>query len=291
MDNLKAVLYDLHQDLIVSSGRSDLSLITDAKVICSDGSVNYCKLLISLLDPELSTLIRDDNEDLLIICPDISRQEFVNHYSSIWEKNFKKEVQFNEESPNYDEFEGNQLKEHDSISQHLCDLCGGGFTSSEKLKKHKYNVHPNPDSPKKLVPCPQCDKRFSSKKFLAKHRKLVHTVPSQQCKICLKIFINQISLQRHENIHKTDSVEYECHVCGKKSLKRSNHERHLSLHTHNNDSQRFSCDICQIEFNLKQHLDRHKLLHNKDLRVFCPICNRSFTRSDSMKRHLSKCQK
>ena len=135
MDNLKAVLYDSHQDLIESSGRSDLShIITDSKVICSDGSVNYCKLLISLLDPELSTLIRDDNEDLLIICPDISRQEFVNHYSSIWEKNFKKEVQIIEESPNYNELEENQ--QQDSITQHLCDLCGGGFTSYEKLKKH-----------------------------------------------------------------------------------------------------------------------------------------------------------
>ncbi len=74
----KSILYECHRDLIES--RSDLSLnIMDIKVICSNGSVNYCKLLISLLDPELSKLICDnDKDDLLIICPDVSKEEFID---------------------------------------------------------------------------------------------------------------------------------------------------------------------------------------------------------------------
>lgn len=319
MNNLKAVLYDCHRNLIES--KSDLSLIiTDIKVICSNGSVNYCKLLMSLVDPDLSRLICDDKDDLLIICPDISKQEFMNHYSSIFERNIKKETQkilsqgnARQDTSNYSELKNNefnaqsddalncQVQSKDVLDvvaghqldikpEHLCDLCGGAFITYEKLKRHRYNVHPDPDSPKKTFPCPECVKKFSSKMFLVKHRKLVHTSTSQQCKICPKTFKNLVLLQRHEKAHKYATEKFECNICGKKSSKKSNHERHLRLHS-SNEIQKFSCDICPMKFPLKQYLDRHRILHADDVHVSCPNCDRSFKRSDNMKRHFKKCQK
>ena len=308
-NSLREILYKCHKTLIESGETSILS--SDTTVICKDGTVRYSKMLISLVDPELSKFIIDDKEDLCFIYPDISKEEFIKVYSLYWKRAYcdqvtlcdskihdevptpsfglketEEEFQFGdlakEEAINY---EGLELEKESIVN--LCDLCGAGFLTYDKLIKHRFNVHSEENSPRKSIPCPECKKHFTSQKFLRRHRRTIHTI--SQCKECFKIFKNLATLQCHNKMHRPDRKQFECSICGKISMKRSNHERHLSVHKNNNTS--FHCDICPMTFPLKHNLDRHKLSHHNDLCVFCPKCNRTFKRSDNMKRHLLKCKK
>ncbi len=300
----RELLYECHQALI-GSNRSNLP--TDTTVICKNGTLRYSKLLISLVDPELSKFIIDDKEELCFIYPDTSKEEFIKVYSLYWKRAFHNQVTLCDSKihdevriPSFgleeteEELQFRDLGKEDPINyeglelekeSHLCDLCGAGFLTYDKLIKHRFNVHSDATSPRKSIPCPECKKHFTSQKFLRRHRMMIHTV--SQCKECLKIFKNLAALQRHNKVHRPDRKQFECSICGKISLKMSNHERHLSVHKNNKTS--FHCDICQRTFPLKHNLDRHKLSHHNDLCVFCPKCNRTFNRSDNMKRHLLKC--
>ena len=313
---LKEVLYEYHQALIKSGGISDL-ITTDTTVICQNGTVRYCKLLISLVDPELSKLISDDKDDLCIIYPDLSKEEFIEDYSSFWKKASCDQVTpcdskiheealipltsegelllggLEEEDASHIQHstdnEDNQSRQVQTFAEpvHLCDLCGVSFLTYDKLVKHRFNVHSD-SSPKKIIPCPQCQKQFTSQTFLRKHKMTMHTV--SQCKECMKVFKNLSSLRHHHRQeHRPDREKFECSICGKISLRRDTHERHLRIH--NNKKTTFDCDICEMTFPLKHNLDRHKLSHHNDSGVLCPKCNRLFKRHDNMKRHLLRCKK
>ena len=187
--SLKEVLCECHQALIKSGGISDL-ITTDTTVICQNGTIRYCKLLISLVDPELSKLISDDMDDLYVIYPDLSKEEFIKYYSSFWKQascdqvtlcnsiiheepripstSSEEELLFGgseedashiEPATNNEDSQGRQVEKL-SEPVHLCDFCGVGFLTYDKLVKHRFNVHSD-SSPKKIIPCPQCQKQFS----------------------------------------------------------------------------------------------------------------------------------
>ena len=254
-------------------------------------------------------------DNLSVIYPDLRKEEFIEYYSSFWKQascdqvtlcnskiheesripstsseeellfcGLEEDASYIEPATNNEDSQGRQVKKL-SEPVNLCDLCGVGFLTYDKLVKHRFNVHSD-SSPKKIIPCPQCQKQFTSQKYLRKHRMMMHTV--SQCKVCLKVFKNLSSLHHHMKEHRTDREKFECSICGKISLKRANHERHLTVH---NKKTTFDCDMCEMTFPLKHNLDRHKLSHQNDSGVLCPKCNRLFNRQDNMKRHLLKCKK
>ncbi|TIA90093.1 hypothetical protein E3P81_02604 [Wallemia ichthyophaga] len=51
----------------------------------------------------------------------------------------------------------------------------------------------------------------------------------------------------------------------------------------------FSCPTCQAKFTRKQHVYRHMRTHTGEKPYECEICNESFSRSDLLSRHQSKC--
>ncbi|KAL4864848.1 hypothetical protein BDV12DRAFT_175473 [Aspergillus spectabilis] len=50
----------------------------------------------------------------------------------------------------------------------------------------------------------------------------------------------------------------------------------------------FSCDFagCTASYRRKEHLNRHKARHLQTQGIECPVCNRSFGRNDTLRRHM-----
>ena len=310
--NLKDILQDCHKSMINSCSDSKL-LFSDTKIICEDGTINYSKLLLTIVDPVIVKILQensdeDDDYPKIILCPDFKRKEIIEPWNAtlFTSNSYFATPDFNEnnrsvqcEDEDEDSFQY-ALSEESSVyfddpsgvnrsaelesksNEFLCTFCGGRFPNEEKLKRHFYNVH---HVSMNKFKCFDCKKIFSSKANLLKHKTSVHKEVVKKCPVCLKIFKTIAEFKLHEQRHK----EFECQVCGKTSSNKFNHDRHLLSH---GQPKTLSCELCEKSFSLKHQLDRHKLIHTKTMNklIFCPICNRSYQRKDTMMRHQAKCK-
>ena len=86
------------------------------------------------------------------------------------------------------------------------------------------------------------------------------------CPFCFKIFIEKFSRDRHINnkhrkqpisrVRKSFGYATECSICRKTFYNATNLKRHLRLHAEN--PQNFPCDICEKKFTRKDSLFRHR---------------------------------
>ena len=304
MKNLNKIFLYYHERMTHSYSDSSC-ILSDIKIICSDGTINYSKLLISLVDPTLLNVIQEnEDDDQIVLCPDFQRKEFMD----VWHGTF---IKGNEESGKVasrstskviqtrqfddqrtdmivqsEEDDARKTRAEDNSNEELCFFCGGSFLNKEKLKRHIYNCHHTSGN---KFECLECRRTFSTKEYLSKHKTLVHKEVMKQCGLCLKMFKNLAEFKIHERLHRghPSPPKYKCQFCGKTNSEKYKHERHLLLH---NLTKIFNCELCGKSFSLKHNLERHKLLHHRSLHEFCPKCNRTFKRKDNMKRHLLKCK-
>ena len=77
---------------------------------------------------------------------------------------------------------------------------------------------------------------------------------------------------------------FSCEVCGKKSKKRSNLERHMRVH----DGKRpYDCKKCYKSFKYPSNLKDHMISrHSGDKQFSCEKCLKLFRRKSSLKEHL-----
>ncbi|XP_014371580.2 zinc finger protein 2 homolog [Papilio machaon] len=150
-----------------------------------------------------------------------------------------------EQLQNLDEYEQHQ-HQHNPAGEHLCNLCGKGFETSEILIGHML-LH-NVTGP--VVTCPFC-KQLIRRNSLTQHIKYVHN-NKPRCNVCFKTFANQHNLKRHMMIH-NDIREFECDIC----LKRF-HQK-ITMQTHRlNHLNAFSCNQCDMTFKTKEALTTHR---------------------------------
>lgn len=136
--------------------------------------------------------------------------------------------------------------QHNPGGEHLCNLCGKGFETSEILVGHML-LH-SVTGP--LVTCPFC-KQLIRRNSLTQHIKYVHN-NKPRCTICFKTFANQHNLKRHMMIH-NDIREFECDIC----LRRF-HQK-ITMQTHRlNHLNAFSCNQCDMTFKSKEALTTHR---------------------------------
>ncbi|CAG9763076.1 unnamed protein product [Ceutorhynchus assimilis] len=106
--------------------------------------------------------------------------------------------------------------------------------------------------------CLDCGHFFVKKEYLWKHIKSVHNRQEMiECKQCDKVFNTNGGLIYHlKTIHM--------------GFKRN-----------------FTCDICGKIYQNKQVVARHKLLvHSKDFKIICQVCQRGFFSENELKKHI-----
>ena len=186
------------------------------------------------------------------------------------------------------------IKGHDEDS--LCELCGLAFRRQKGLDQHIEEIH---STQKTTFVCKICANEYKQERNLTQHIRQRHNkeVKSFKCRFCPKNFLYRFSLNRHLEFKHTVSKSavtnvflkrkpiVSCEICNKVFNSKYALQKHLSIHDPEKTN-RFRCGVCNISFETKWIMERHvDSIHNDDLVFNCDECDKTFGRSDNLKRH------
>ena len=101
------------------------------------------------------------------------------------------------------------------------------------------------------------------------------------CEICKKVFNSNYALQKHLSIHDPEKTKrFGCGVCNISFETRWIMERHVDS-IHNNDLV-FNCNECDKTFGRSDNLRRHQDSAHKVSVFACLSCDKTFSRKDSL---------
>ncbi|XP_064293046.1 zinc finger protein 682-like isoform X6 [Plodia interpunctella] len=208
----------------------------------------------------------------------------------------------------YDEFK--TLNQHMNIhfQNFICEQCGNGFITPERLRTHSYSHETG------SFQCENCDKVFKSMNAKNEHFAVVHMrVKRHRCPHCTEAFKNYFQRNKHiSSVHGVKLKEFKCTMCPKifyLSGKLGVHIRtvHLKEKRHGCDlcewrfyskselkehmvkhggERKFKCNICKKAYARKYTLTLHSRIHDQDKRFICAACGMSFVQNCSLKKHV-----
>ncbi|XP_029636735.1 uncharacterized protein LOC115212064 isoform X1 [Octopus sinensis] len=147
------------------------------------------------------------------------------------------------------------LKTHNGEKNHICSLCGKGFTTAGCLNKHVQRH----DTRKQFI-CHLCLKKFKSKASLKNHLKIHEGIRPFVCDICEKSFTNKYNMMKHQETH--------------------------------GDNRPFRCPICPYGARSSEHLLAHiGSMHGHSYAYFCELCKKPFRRHGQLRIHLKRMHK
>ena len=163
--------------------------------------------------------------------------------------------------------------QHGSVSC-VCNICNKQFRSTYYLKQHLQS-HVSPHV------CEYCSMRFTTKNGLKFHIKKIHLLTAAyECPVCNKSYVARSNYEGHINAHR-GYKPFRCSTCNKCFSYKSSlnfHTKHCSL------SERYSCATCNTPFRTKTLLAQHTLGKHSD-QLFTCSCGKTFRWKTSMLRH------
>ena len=314
---IETLLFKTHEELMKSS-EVQVCYLSDLRIVCSDGTLFYSKLLLAICQPYLRFI---ENIDCVIIWPELSVKEVseliffkVSKHQADPIKmtdsaskfpNLTENLEFLEEERIVLNLDSNSIEEENrgfktpersrlsDLKDHrnMCEECGMCYRSEQQLKKHFKWKHQKQNYE---FECQVCQKKFQHNFLLKRHYKK-HEEPILKCSKCSKYFKHQQSLNFHMKTAHEDEEETAikspiliCPTCGKEFKKQFNLTRHLLIHK--SPESHFQCLLCNKNFKLQYSLERHLQSHVGDP-YECHKCNKQFARNDGLSRHIKKCNK
>ncbi|KAL4714251.1 hypothetical protein ACJJTC_009603 [Scirpophaga incertulas] len=163
---------------------------------------------------------------------------------------------------------------------HICDTCGKGFLTEQRLKRHMPSH--------KLGPfrCTVCGIQFSNSNSLNSHRQRKHnSVPLYRCPQCEQRFATITRRANHlAAVHRVTDAHYQCSMCPRKFLVSSNLRSHIRK-THLKEK-RHTCQHCSATFHGRQDLVAHTATHTGQYAHHCHVCPKRYTRRKALIVHL-----
>lgn len=102
-----------------------------------------------------------------------------------------------------------------------------------------------------------------------------------ECDICYKRFMRRSNLVTHLALHSKERP-HKCSECGKNFAKATD----LNLHKHLHKGS-YTCEVCNKPFVTKSKLERHSKSHSGVKDHACPVCNKMFAEKNNMLVHMS----
>lgn len=162
-----------------------------------------------------------------------------------------------------------------------CKYCTKQFKYLSQLQQH-LKVHVN----RKYI-CEVCGASFTRKTYLDDHMEGHSNERKHICKFCGKAFRRRTVLRAHKRVH-THPNYYVCELCGKGFTNISTLKTHkLLIHI---KERKFTCLICNLKFPLKSTLNKHVFRHQKrengEKDFGCDKCQMKYKDKCSLKRHI-----
>ncbi|XP_039762391.1 gastrula zinc finger protein XlCGF26.1-like isoform X2 [Pararge aegeria] len=192
---------------------------------------------------------------------------------------------------------------------YVCDQCGAGYVTKNRLKVHlkyshvrgnfpcdvckktfytQYKYKSHVDAVHKMVKknkCPKCPERFSD--YFDRHKHMVdaHGDPPlrYRCNVCDSLFKRRYALSCHMKRRHLDVKDIECGLCSYKCYTGTELKAHMVKH---NGERTYVCVICKKSYARKKTLKEHARIHNNDKRFVCVVCGQAFVQNCSLKGHM-----
>lgn len=176
---------------------------------------------------------------------------------------------------------------HEGVKAFRCQVCGKCFGQATELADHMDRSH----NGNCVYTCDECQKTFNAKSCLKVHYARFHsTNPNKYqkkrdkiiriCEICGRS-MEYGALYAHMRSH-LGIKSFECGVCSKKFVHKSNLVLHSRIHT---KERPFKCEFCPRTFRQYGHVREHRKTHTGEKPYTCLHCGKAFAGLSNMREH------
>lgn len=163
----------------------------------------------------------------------------------------------------------------------ICEWCGKGFVSHQRLVQHK-EIHL-----RGKFHCDKCKVSFESPAKFKYHNERMHGQPNKilniyNCQHCSARFTHHYEKMRHMSENHGISFEYSCETC--KSVFKT--RKALAGHQLKYHIQSISCEVCKKPFGDRGQLKKHMAMHTEERNYPCPLCNKTYKYEKNVKAHM-----
>ncbi|CAL8099534.1 unnamed protein product [Orchesella dallaii] len=153
------------------------------------------------------------------------------------------------------------LNKPNDKEEYTCAACS--FTTDRKREFNNHmNTHKKPKEPKIKTgdgrwKCRACDKAFTTLRWLTVHKREQHPelkLVRFKCDLCPKSYTKADALKDHISKAHLKQFNYYCEVCGRGTMKKSEHEQHMFKHQ---AVKSFVCEICGSAYTYQHGLTKH----------------------------------
>ena len=166
-----------------------------------------------------------------------------------------------------------------------CGGCKKAFTSILSLKRHFKTFHMQ----EKVYSCQACDKSYTQSHSLKTHILTVHRGQKYYCQSCDKSYTHSHSLKTHiQKVH--EGLKLPQSSAGIKNEFTPDEVDRMTPNVENETLKKpkqYSCQACDKSFTQSPSLKRHILtVHRGQKPYYCQACDKSYTQSSSLKTHI-----
>ena len=152
------------------------------------------------------------------------------------------------------------------IKRYLCDVCGKNICSYSFQSPLRRHTNERPFS------CRVCGKGWTSKVRLKRHMRSHSNVRPHVCEVCGLAFKLNNALKLHMMRH-TGERPFKCMTCGKGFIQSQALQSHIRTHT---GVKPYKCKECGKEYTGSCHLKIHMRVHTGEKPFKCKVCEKAF---------------
>ncbi|XP_063544005.1 zinc finger protein 570-like isoform X12 [Cydia strobilella] len=166
------------------------------------------------------------------------------------------------------------------FSNAICETCGVGFMTHQRLMQHKEIHLPGG------YPCEKCKKVYTTSSNLRYHIEKAHEGSTRmrmlRCPHCPERFFEHFRKLRHLKEAHGITFTFECETCKSTFPSR----RALTMHTNKFHTQKTQCEICKKSFSCRTTLKKHMVSHTGERNFVCNLCQKAYRHQKSLKQHM-----